>query len=44
MKHTYLAPELTMVYALDEDILTVSKTASGMGVEIDCSDWGTTLY
>lgn len=39
MKNTYIVPELTVCYVLEEDILTVSSTEEGAGVNIDCSDW-----
>lgn len=39
MKNTYIVPELTVSYILEEDILTVSLIDEAFGVDIDCSDW-----
>lgn len=39
MKNTYIAPEMTVSYVLEEDILTVSVMESNLGEIIDCSDW-----
>lgn len=39
MKNTYIAPELTVSYVLEEDILTVSVVEMNLGMTIDCSDW-----
>ena len=44
MKNIYESPKLFVMYATDEDILTLScRTVELVGRKVDCSDWQTTV-